>query len=99
MTEVLAWVCVHVLIVLLVENFLCLGIVDLCGDTELCEVAFCLLSALMCMCVLNLQPQHRCAGLASVKDALDVAIKLEEILLLVLDLPYLQSYGFFNDCL
>ena len=99
MAEVLARVRVNVLTVFLDDSLLCLGIVDLCGDTKLCEVAFRLLGALMCMGILDLKSEHRCAGLARVKDALDVAIELEEVLLLVLDLTNLQSYGLLNDCL
>ena len=53
----------------------------------------------MCMRVLYPQSQHRCRCLSRMKDALDLAFKLEEVFLFEGNLFDLQLNGLLYDCL
>ena len=66
-------------------------------DAELCEVSSRLLGALVRMCILNPQPQHRRCRIPRVEDAFDLTFELEEVVLAQLNFLYLQVDGLLND--
>ena len=65
-------------------------------DAELCEVPSSLLRALVRMCILNSQPQHRRCRISRVEDALNLTFELEEVILAQYHLLYLQVDGLLN---